>query len=448
MAYQQLHAGKVKLNGLAGIQHHLIDRDKVKTNPDIDLFRSALNHPIEGLNPEHLVKRVNQRIKNLNLKRKPRSDAVAIEDIIIGASVDFMAQLGTEKQQKYFSDALHFFQSRYGKENVMYCQCHLDESNPHIHVGVIPVTPDGRLSARDVFNPISLEKLQTDFHNSVSSHYGLERGESHSKYYLELNKFKVQKAQNLLQQFSRDLDTANLNQEKIEQINKSAHYATSGIIFTSKDKENVELPTSDFLLLRQLAENGVKATSSLNLLQHQIQTHKQEKLKAVSDYDHLLHQFLQLDDQAKPYTQIPPYWRKKINAAIDNWQKFFINYCHDVNRATVRVFIATHGDFYKTAKIMEPLFENISVFYSKNYVEQVIDAAIKQFHSNFKPSNSQLSWKHPSPAETDFTQADSSDVVSLQLSKVPDINWDMINWSLLSELEKDEIQHKKIFRSL
>ena len=40
MAYQQLHAGKVKLNGLAGIQHHLIDRNKVKTNPDIDLSRS------------------------------------------------------------------------------------------------------------------------------------------------------------------------------------------------------------------------------------------------------------------------------------------------------------------------------------------------------------------------------------------------------------------------
>lgn len=448
MAYQQLHAGKVKLNGLAGIQHHLIDRDKVKTNPDIDLFRSALNHPIEGLNPEHLVKRVNQRIKNLNLKRKPRSDAVAIEDIIIGASVDFMLQLSTEKQQNYFSDALHFFQSRYGKENVMYCQCHLDESNPHIHIGIVPVTSDGRLSARDVFNPISLEKLQTDFHNSVSSHYGLERGESHLKSYLELNKFKAQNAQNLLQKFSSDLDTANLNQQKIEQINKTAHYATYGIIFTSKDKENVELPTPDFLLLRQLAENGVKATSSINLLQHQIQTLKQEKLKASSDYDCLIHQFHQLDDQAKPYTQIPPYWRKNIDSAIENWQKFFINYCHDVNRATVRVFIATHGDFYKTAKIMEPLFANISIFYSKNYVEQVIDAAINQFHSNSKPSNSQLSWKHPSPAETDFTQADFSDVVSLQLSKVPDINWDMINWSLLSELDKDEIQHKKIFRSL
>ena len=194
MAYQQLHAGKVKFNGLVGIQHHLLDRNRVKTNPDIDLSRSDLNYSVEGLTADHLAKRVNQRIKNLNLKRKPRFDAVAIEDIIIGASSDFMLQLGAEQQEKYFAEALHFFQNRYGKENVMYCQCHLDESNPHIHVGIVPVTKDGRLSARDVFNPKSLEKLQTDFHRAVASHYGLERGEHHAKTYLELNKYKAQQA--------------------------------------------------------------------------------------------------------------------------------------------------------------------------------------------------------------------------------------------------------------
>ena len=52
MSYQQLHAGKVKLNGLAGIRHHLLDRQRVKTNPDIDLSRSNLNHSIEDLSPD------------------------------------------------------------------------------------------------------------------------------------------------------------------------------------------------------------------------------------------------------------------------------------------------------------------------------------------------------------------------------------------------------------
>ena len=53
MSYQQLHAGKVKLNGLAGIRHHLLDRKRVKTNPDIDLTRSHLNHSIEDLSPQN-----------------------------------------------------------------------------------------------------------------------------------------------------------------------------------------------------------------------------------------------------------------------------------------------------------------------------------------------------------------------------------------------------------
>ena len=138
MSYQQLHVGKVKLNGLAGIRHHLLDRERVKTNPDIDLARSHLNHAIEELSPENVVSQVRLRIKQLQLKRKPRSDAVGLMDIIVGASNDFMLQLGEKKREQYFKDALHFFQKHYGKKNVMYCQCHMDEANPHIHIGVIP----------------------------------------------------------------------------------------------------------------------------------------------------------------------------------------------------------------------------------------------------------------------------------------------------------------------
>lgn len=116
MSYQQLIAGKVKLNGLAGIQHHLLDREQVKNNPNIDLERSHLNHSIEKLSPEHLIRRVKQRISQLHLKKRLRSDAVGLEDIIVGASADFIIQLGAEKREQYFKDALHFFQRRYRKE--------------------------------------------------------------------------------------------------------------------------------------------------------------------------------------------------------------------------------------------------------------------------------------------------------------------------------------------
>ena len=106
MNYQQLHVGKIKLNGLGGIRHHLLDRDRVKTNPNIDLTRSHLNHSIEDLSPKHLERNVRLCIKQLHLKRKPRSDAVGLADIIVGASSNFMLQLGTEKREQYFKDAL------------------------------------------------------------------------------------------------------------------------------------------------------------------------------------------------------------------------------------------------------------------------------------------------------------------------------------------------------
>ena len=110
MSYQQVIASKVKLNGIMGMQHHLIDRDRVKTNPDIDLNRSRLNYFIEGLTAENLNSRVKVRIKQLNLKKRPRFDAVGLEDIVIKASPDFMLNIDAQTREHYFTDALHLIQ--------------------------------------------------------------------------------------------------------------------------------------------------------------------------------------------------------------------------------------------------------------------------------------------------------------------------------------------------
>ena len=448
MSYQQLHAGKVKLNGLAGIRHHLIDRQRVKTNPDIDLSRSKLNHSIENLSPDNLIRNVRQRIKQLHLKRKPRIDAVGLEDIVVGASADFMLQLGAEKREQYFTDALHFFQNRYGKENVMYCQCHMDESNPHIHIGVVPVTSDGRLSARDVFNPTTLEKLQTDFHCAVAQHYGLERGEHHNRNYLELNHFKVQQTKQEILQYSHDLHTFRLIQANLEKINANAHYSSTSFIVKSEDKNNMELPTSDFTELYQIAQEGTKAMALTHLLQEQNQQLQLEKLNALSDYDYILHQLSKLENETTNYTAIPKFWRKHIDNAIAQWQETFTQYCHDINRATIRVFIATKGNFKQTEKILTPFLKNIGIKNVEKYVSNVIHAALLQAKNKAKPSYAIPSWTPPDPSNTDYTKHDELGIVPLQLSKVPDIDWDMINWELLSDFDKAEIIKKKILREL
>ena len=442
MAYQHLIAIKVKLNGLAGIRHHLLDRDRVKTNPDIDLARSQLNHAIENLSPENLIRDVRLRIKQLQLKRKPRTDAVGLEDFIIGASADFMLQLGEDKREQYFSDALHFFQHRYGKENVMYCFCHLDEHNPHVHIGIIPVTPDGRLSARDLFNPKSLEKLQTDFHREVAQHYELKRGEHHSRNYLELNQFKLQRTKQDIQEFTADLNSALLQQTNINQIMQSAHFVSTGFLIKSEDKDRSEIPTQKLLQLQQAAEQGVKANASLRITQQQNSQLKHEKAQALADSQHYRNLFLALEKETALYTAVPELWREHVDSSILNWQKIFSAYCHDVNRATIRVFLASHGNYRQTEKIMHDFIKKTGINDVHKYVANVIHAANLQHKENFQPTTSPPSWKPPKPNNTDYTKPDELGVVPLQLSQVPDIDWNLINWDLLSKLDKDEIRHK------
>ena len=442
MSFQQLIAGKVKLNGLAGIRHHLLDRERVQTNPDIDLARSQLNHPIEGLSPENLIRDVRLRLKQLQLKRKPRTDAVGLEDFIVGASADFMLQLSEEKREQYFSDALHFFQRHYGKENVMYCHCHMDEHNPHVHIGVIPITPDGRLSARDLFNPKSLEQLQTDFNREVSQSYSLERGEHHARNYLELNKFKLQRTKQDIQQYTANLDSALLQQTNINEIMQSAHFVSTGILFKTEDKERSEMPTQKLLQLQQTAEQGLKANATVRITQQQNSQLKHEKAQAQAASQHYRNLFQALEKETALYTAVPELWREHVDSSILNWQKIFSTYCHDVNRAIIRVFLAFHGNYRQTEKIMHDFIKKTGIEDVHKYVTNAIHAANLQHKNNFQPTTSPPSWKKPKPEDTNYSKPDELGVVPLQLSRVPDINWDMINWDLLPELDKEEIQEK------
>ena len=59
---------------------------------------------------------------------------------------------------------------------------HMDEKTPHLHLCFVPLTPDGRLSAKEIIgNRKNLVKWQDDFWQHMVSRYPeLERGESAS----------------------------------------------------------------------------------------------------------------------------------------------------------------------------------------------------------------------------------------------------------------------------
>ena len=160
-------------------------------NPQIDSSKTKYNyhmHSPDGLYTEF----INQRIADLNLT--PRKDAVVMNSIVVGADKAFFNGLSKLSQYNFFSDCTKFFEDRYGMENVISAVIHMDESTPHMHLNLVPITPDGRLCSKELFDKTKLRQLQTDFYNAVGKKYGLQRGKEGSQAkHLSTAEFKAKK---------------------------------------------------------------------------------------------------------------------------------------------------------------------------------------------------------------------------------------------------------------
>lgn len=112
--------------------------------------------------------------------RTVREDQVRAVEIVLTASPDWFKR-GEDRQaedvrgSQWVADNLDFLKNKYGEKNVVSFTLHQDETTPHIHAVVIPLTEKGRLSADTLFNPETLTQLQTDYAQAMAPH-GLERG--------------------------------------------------------------------------------------------------------------------------------------------------------------------------------------------------------------------------------------------------------------------------------
>src|SRR5699024_177450 len=74
-------------------------------------------------------------------------------------------------------------QSKQSPETIISAVVHMDEKTPHMHLCFVPLTPDGRLSAKDIVgNKKKLTQWQDDFWKHMVKKYpDFERGESASE---------------------------------------------------------------------------------------------------------------------------------------------------------------------------------------------------------------------------------------------------------------------------
>lgn len=194
VGYAVVHMMKIKSGAVGGIQSHNNREHEPKTNPDVDMSRSEDNYDLVPC--DNYKRSIKEKLSNLvESSRAVRKDAVVVCNFIVTSDSETMEALGADRQREFFQDSVKWFSDRYGADRVLNATVHMDETTPHLHIGVMPITQDGRLSAKAIFTKTEMKAIQTEFARDVGEKYGLERGvEGSERTHLSEARFKEQKA--------------------------------------------------------------------------------------------------------------------------------------------------------------------------------------------------------------------------------------------------------------
>lgn len=197
MSYSILRVARVKgSSNSKGIQKHNQRENKNYNNKDINHENTYKNYDLINENKIDYSEKIEDTIHaNYSGKRAIRKDAIKHVDGLITSDNEFFNNLSEEETNQFFRDSLDFLEQEYGKENMLYATVHLDEKVPHMHFGFVPLTDDGRLSAKEKLgNKKAMTELQDRFNQYVNDKgYKLQRGtakEVSERQHQDIDKYK------------------------------------------------------------------------------------------------------------------------------------------------------------------------------------------------------------------------------------------------------------------
>ncbi|MEF6388186.1 plasmid recombination protein, partial [Escherichia coli] len=80
---------------------------------------------------------------------KRRKDAVLAVEYVMTASPEWWKEATPRQQAEFFARSEQWLEKKYGKDRVVAAVVHRDEATPHLSAFVVPLTQDGRLSAKE-----------------------------------------------------------------------------------------------------------------------------------------------------------------------------------------------------------------------------------------------------------------------------------------------------------
>lgn len=232
-----------------------------KVSPGMDILNVTLRES------NNWLRDIDNEIKTAGART--RSNSVLALDTLYTASSEFFQGKTNEENDTFFRDCLKFHERHFG--HIISAVIHYDETTPHLHVISVPLTQDGRLSARDVIgNKAKMSKAQDEFFEQVGKGYGLERGihmdGQEKKKHISAQEHELRE---IRQKIARGQEELKAVEHSVETARTRAQTARQTATELQKQVE-------------QLQEERVKQHNSLKMLSAS-KTDRQKELKAL-DY--------------------------------------------------------------------------------------------------------------------------------------------------------------------
>lgn len=172
--YAIMRCAKLKSVGsvASSLKHNFREIETANADPE----RTPDNEHYAQTNTADALAQMEER-----LPEKRRKDAVVCVEYLFTASPEWFQTASEREQATFFDDSMNWLKTKYGAENVITATIQRDETTPHLSAFVVPLTPDGRLSAKEMIgDKAKMSADQTSYAEAVAPR-GLTRGVKGSK---------------------------------------------------------------------------------------------------------------------------------------------------------------------------------------------------------------------------------------------------------------------------
>lgn len=291
--------------GTQGRQYGVRDWSRASLNFEVVIGKHGkpVVQPIDHAKPS-LQERWQQRIdegykavvhtKKGDVRKPIKKSEIKIVKMELGGNRDRMHELAFDRKvnlgkrgigtngdvhrrediEQWAIDCYNHLAKKYGAENIIDFVVHLDETNPHIHVTLVPLTQDGKLSYTELFGGSHAQavaaakadgtkpnfqkqmseytkQLHTDFFNDVGAKWGLDRGDD------------IKITGNTHKSTEESLREKNAIEEEIAQKNEQLQQKNSSVLTLSNRETQLQSRVEDLEEAERRADENLTAKNKM-----------------------------------------------------------------------------------------------------------------------------------------------------------------------------------------